>query len=539
MADTFVQLATDGSGKKMDTRTEGTNSEHRQVMVIGDPGTNAGVAPVDATKGLAVDLTATGANTTAILVTGTAGTFPVTDSGGSLTVDYATTGSGTATGALRVELPTNGTGVIATVGAVTAITNALPAGANAIGKLAANSGVDIGDVDVTTVGTITPGTAATSLGKAEDSAHSSGDVGVMALAVRNDAGSVLAGTDGDYHPLTTDATGALRVDNNGTVSTNNSSTATLLAAAVFTGTAEDALNYNEIRVSLIASHASATDGLSIQQSSDNSNWDFADTYTIAAATAKTFAVPRQARYVRVVYTNGGTNQSSFRLQTILNRVATMASSQRAADGYTNETDLEEMWAFNSLYNGTTWDRMRGDTTNGLDVDVTRVIPGTAATSLGKAEDAAHTTGDTGVFVLGVSNENLTAFAAASGDYVPVAHNRYGEHYITASPVSHATSNGTPITATTTSVIAAPSAGNHLRIVRIHISNGGATPTWIRLRDGAAGTQHYPVYYPQGGVYTSDLRQSGPLDLTSATRLDLVLTAAGSVEYEIDYQTVAD
>lgn len=53
-------------------------------------------------------------------------------------VSYATTGSGTATGALRVELPTNGTG---TVG--------LNAGTNAIGKLSANSGVDIGDVDVT------------------------------------------------------------------------------------------------------------------------------------------------------------------------------------------------------------------------------------------------------------------------------------------------------------------------------------------------------------------------------------------------------
>jgi hypothetical protein len=38
---------------------------------------------------------------------------------------------------------------VTTVSAVTAITNALPAGTNAIGKLAANSGVDIGDVDVT------------------------------------------------------------------------------------------------------------------------------------------------------------------------------------------------------------------------------------------------------------------------------------------------------------------------------------------------------------------------------------------------------
>jgi len=38
-----------------------------------------------------------------------------------------------------------------TITAVTAISNALPAGTNAIGKLAANSGVDIGDVDVLSI----------------------------------------------------------------------------------------------------------------------------------------------------------------------------------------------------------------------------------------------------------------------------------------------------------------------------------------------------------------------------------------------------
>jgi len=59
-------------------------------------------------------------------------------------------------------------------------------------------------------GSVNPGTGATNLGKAEDSLHSSGDVGVMSLAVRNDAGTPLAG-DGDYIPLTTDSTGALRV----------------------------------------------------------------------------------------------------------------------------------------------------------------------------------------------------------------------------------------------------------------------------------------------------------------------------------------
>lgn len=71
-------------------------------------------------------------------LTGTAGS----GSAAVLTVQGA--GSGTA-------LPVTGT-----ITAVTAISNALPAGTNAIGKLAANSGVDIGDVDVTTIAGVAP-----------------------------------------------------------------------------------------------------------------------------------------------------------------------------------------------------------------------------------------------------------------------------------------------------------------------------------------------------------------------------------------------
>ena len=88
------------------------------------------------------------------------------------------------------------------------IVGSLPAGSAAIGKLAANSGVDIGDVDVTTV---VPGTGATSLGKAIQSAQGSTDTGVAALVVRNDALADLSGADGDYAPLQVNKTGALNV----------------------------------------------------------------------------------------------------------------------------------------------------------------------------------------------------------------------------------------------------------------------------------------------------------------------------------------
>jgi hypothetical protein len=145
------------------------------------------------------------------------------------------------------------------------------------------------------------------------------------------------------------------------VSAVNSSTSTLGAGAAFTGTSEEVKDYASIQISVIASHASATDGLAVQQSSDGTNWDIVDTYTIAAATGKTFSFQPVARYFRVVYTNGGTLQTYFRLQTVFHYHAPKPSSQRAANAYSNETDLQQVWAFNSYWNGSNWDLAAGNT----------------------------------------------------------------------------------------------------------------------------------------------------------------------------------
>lgn len=69
-----------------------------------------------------------------------------------------------------------------------------------------------GSSDITSV---IPGTGSVYLGKAEDAAHVSGDVGVMSLAVRQDVAGSLVGLDGDYAPLQVDSTGALRVTSTG------------------------------------------------------------------------------------------------------------------------------------------------------------------------------------------------------------------------------------------------------------------------------------------------------------------------------------
>lgn len=62
------------------------------------------------------------------------------------------------------------------------------------------------------VGSIAPGTAASNLGKAEDAAHTSGDVGVMMLGVINqDGDSLFNTTDGDYAAVSTNKYAEVRV----------------------------------------------------------------------------------------------------------------------------------------------------------------------------------------------------------------------------------------------------------------------------------------------------------------------------------------
>lgn len=54
-------------------------------------------------------------------------------------------------------------------------------------------------------------TASSDIGQTEDTAHTTGDTGVMVLGVRNDTLAALAGTDGDYAALQVDALGALYI----------------------------------------------------------------------------------------------------------------------------------------------------------------------------------------------------------------------------------------------------------------------------------------------------------------------------------------
>lgn len=148
----------------------GAGTDNHAVIAIGLPASGGHVVGGTSTNPLRTDPTGTttqpvsaaslplpsGASTSALQTTGNTSlssidtklpsnltvtsTRLLTDgSGVTQPVSYATTGSGTATGAIRVELPTNGTGVIASVGT---LTNALPTGTNTIGSVKLTDGSD-------------------------------------------------------------------------------------------------------------------------------------------------------------------------------------------------------------------------------------------------------------------------------------------------------------------------------------------------------------------------------------------------------------
>lgn len=324
------------------------------------------------------------------------------------------------------------------------VISALPAGTNAIGKLAANSGVDIGDVDVTSVA---PGTSASSLGKAEDAAHGSGDVGVMSLAVRTDSPANKSGADGDYEPLQvsagrlwcsvvvdtalpagTNAIGKLAANDGvdiGDVSLNNS------FAAVTGGGVES----GALRVTI------ASDSTGVVSIDDNGGAITVDG-TVAATQSGTWNITNVSGTVSLP-----TGASTAAKQPALGTAGSASSDVISVQGIASMTPL----LVNATGSGDVPITLAGEAVvlgagsaaigklvanSGVDigdVDVTSVTPGTSASNLGKAEDAAHSSGDVGVMALAVRDDALGAASGTDGDYEPLHTNASGALYTQDSP----------------------------------------------------------------------------------------------------------
>lgn len=87
-------------------------------------------------------------------------------------------------------------------------------------------------------------------------------------------------------------------------------TTVLAASGTYTSPSINGIQYRRLTGKVYTDQAGTLD---LQHSDDGSTWDNLTSISVAAATPTKFDEPIYAQYVRVVYTNGATAQTAFRL----------------------------------------------------------------------------------------------------------------------------------------------------------------------------------------------------------------------------------
>lgn len=344
--------------------------------------------------------------------------------------------------------------------------------------------------------------------------------------------------DGSYKNFAVDSSGALAIGggtggtgpSTGTgagqpvsfstlISTTNSSVTPLGISGVFTGTSEEVVNFGEVRVSIFSDQASATDGLQMQQSNNATNWDNVDTYSIPAATGKTFGSGISSRYFRIVYTNGGVAQAAFRLQTTYHYIPTKPSAIRPQDGRTNDNDFEEQNAYMSVFNGTTWDRARGTAAGGQFTQ-------------GPAAEAATAAGNPILSGGRVRNVNVTLTNAVAAANTITTNGAVVNRQFAIPELdwSYAALTGGIINTTDVTVKAAAGAGLRNYVTGLNCTNAAAAvATEVVLKDGATVIwRGYLGLVAQGSAMIA-VAFPTPLKSTANTALNVAaITTAAAV-----------
>lgn len=439
MADSFVQLAADSTGKKIDTRTEGTNSEHRQVMVIGDPSTNAGVAPVDGTKGLAVDLSATGANSNKLLVTpdlpALAATSTKQSDGSQKTqiVDGSGNVVGSTSNALDINIKSgNPTSITANIGT----TNGLALDA-----------------------TLTGGTQQTKITNGTTVADT------------------LAGDSGQNTQLIAGARKEVAF-----------TTTTVQAVA-----STDVSNYRWVSLYITSQGTSST--VTFQGSNDNSNWVSVplsiEQSTLSFTTSTTAANqiwsgPLRYRYFRLNVTGISAGTTAGTIQFFTTAMTQHTSIVFPQGGSTEGAAASGNAVRVGGWDGTNIRTLKTNSTGNLLVD--------SMNATGAAVPA-------NAFYNGVNAQTSLPTAATAGNLTGVTGDKFGRPVVLPGTIRDLVGTQTTTisasTSETTIVTAAASTFNDL--TALIISNTSATSTRIDFRDTTAGSVLFSLYIPAGDM----------------------------------------
>lgn len=226
--------------------------------------------------------------------------------------------------------------------------------------------------------------------KFEGQDHTFGEMGIPILAVRNDAGTVIEGVDDKkYTVLTTDSSGALRVTSaggggGGTEYTEGATDATITGTAVLWEDTSDTLRAvsaaKPLPVNVVSGVTIVTEYTEDAAAAANPVGPMSmarrkDSLSASEVTTDGDNIALNATSKGELYVKQTDAISVTGTVTVDTELAAAAA---LADATANPT-VPTVGAGLLMYNGSTWDRVRGDTTNGVDVDVTRV-PAAARTT---------------------------------------------------------------------------------------------------------------------------------------------------------------
>jgi hypothetical protein len=236
-----------------------------------------------------------------------------------------------------------------------------------------------------------------------------------------------------------------------------------------------------------------------------------------------------------VTANAGTNLNTSALALDATLTGRLPAGSTPADNESNVVTTTRAGAYNYVFDGATWDRWTGLVTLAANQSVnltqlagnaistgngvsgtgvarvaqvsdgtgvlaavtnvatigTSVTPGTAAANLGKAEDAASASADTGVAILMVRKDTNAVLTSADGDYVATAADNYGVQSVSWRHPNaiRCTISSTATTSTLVTGCAAPGAGLSIYITSIAWSSSiiSTTVNFMRIQSGTGGT----------------------------------------------------
>lgn len=330
--------------------------------------------------------------------------------------------------------------------------------------------------------------------------------GVPILAIRNDADAVLTGVaDGDWSLVQVDENGYLKVvdmsggggGGSGTEYTEDAAAAANPVGGMLILRRKDSLSGSEVSADgdNIAANATSKGELYVKHTDAIPVTDNGSTLSIDDGAGSITVDGTVAVSGTVAVTD---NSGSLTVDGSVTADTELPSAAALADGASNPT-TPTVGAGALLFNGSTWDRMRGDTTNGLDVDVTR-LPASARTT-----DSVAAALQTDAIM-----SNLTALTPK---FVIIDHNTSGDNTILAAVTS-----------------------KKIRVLALFLVSAGTVT--VRFESGAGG----PALTGQMNLvantgFVLPFNPVGWFETASNTLLNLELSGAVSVDGSLVYVEV--